>query len=322
MPHKIAIIGLGKIAIDQHVPSILANEDFELAAIVSGRRATVHDLPSFRTQEELYEAMPDVKLVAICTPPAGRFETTRTALRAGRDVLIEKPPAATLGEIAELAAIATAERRVLFTTWHSRFNPAVEEARRRLAGRRLQRLEVDWREDVRRWHPGQAWIWEAGGFGVFDPGINALSIVTEIMPEAIFVAAAKLEVPANRQTPIGAEITFQTPATSRACPLTIRPSRRYPLALFIQNRAEAEQPFQPARRDQCVVEPAMHRRPRLAVAQPVVWRGVGYGLQLRQARSSAFCHSGPPSLMDRRRQGFPTRPVSASRPSNRPRRGG
>jgi D-galactose 1-dehydrogenase len=115
-----------------------------------------------------------------------------------------------LGEIAELAAIATAERRVLFTTWHSRFNPAVEEARRMLAGRRVQRLEVDWREDVRRWHPGQAWIWEPGGFGVFDPGINALSIVTEIMPEAIFVVSAKLEVPANRQTPIGAEIAFET----------------------------------------------------------------------------------------------------------------
>jgi D-galactose 1-dehydrogenase len=208
--HKIAIIGLGKIATDQHVPSILGNDDFELAAIVSGRGATVHDVPSFRTQEELYEAMPDVKLVAICTPPAGRFATTRAALLAGRDVLIEKPPAATLGEIAELAAIATAERRVLFTTWHSRFNPAVEEARQRLAGRRVQRLEVDWREDVRRWHPGQAWIWEPGGFGVFDPGINALSIVTEIMPEAIFVASAKLEVPANRQTPIGAEIAFET----------------------------------------------------------------------------------------------------------------
>jgi D-galactose 1-dehydrogenase len=208
--HKIAIIGLGKIAIDQHVPSILASEDFELAAIVSGRLATVNELPSFRTQEELYEAMPDVKLVSICTPPAGRFETVRAALLAGRDVLIEKPPAATMGEIAELTAIATAERRVFFTTWHSRFNPAVEEARRMLAGRRLQRLEVDWREDVRRWHPGQAWIWEPGGFGVFDPGINALSIVTEIMPEAIFVASARLEVPANRQTPIGAAITFQT----------------------------------------------------------------------------------------------------------------
>ncbi len=211
MAQKIVIIGLGKIAIDQHVPSILANDAFELAAFVSQRRATVNGLPSFRTQSELYEAMPDVKLVSICTPPAGRFETTRMALLAGRDVLIEKPPAATLGEIAELADIATAERRIFFTTWHSRFNPAVEAARRLLAGRRLRRLAVDWREDVRRWHPGQAWIWEPGGFGVFDPGINALSIVTEIMPEPIFVTAAKMEVPANRQTPIGAELTFGTP---------------------------------------------------------------------------------------------------------------
>ncbi|GAB0113110.1 Gfo/Idh/MocA family protein [Acidisoma sp. C75] len=210
MTRKIAIIGLGKIAIDQHVPSILANPAFELAAIVSGRGATVNELPSFRTQEALYEAMPEVDTVAICTPPAGRFEAVRAALLAGRDVLIEKPPAATLGEIAELAAIAEAERRVFFTTWHSRFNPGVEEARKRLAGRRLARLAVDWREDVRRWHPGQAWIWEPGGFGVFDPGINALSIVTEIAPEPLFVTAARLEVPANRQTPIGATLRFTT----------------------------------------------------------------------------------------------------------------
>jgi D-galactose 1-dehydrogenase len=210
-PHRIAIVGLGKIATDQHVPSILANPDFELAAIVSARGATVGEVPSFRTLEAFLVEMPDVEVVAICSPPAGRFETVRTALLAGRHVLIEKPPAATLGEITELAAIAAAERRVLFATWHSRFNPAVEEARRRLVGQRLLRLAVDWREDVRRWHPGQAWIWEAGGFGVFDPGINALSIVTDIAPEPLFVAAAKLEVPSNRQTAIGAELIFSTP---------------------------------------------------------------------------------------------------------------
>ena len=209
--HRIAIIGLGKIAIDQHVPSITGNENFELAAIVSGRGATVNGLPSFRSQAELYAAMPDVTTVAFCTPPAGRFEATREALIAGRNVLIEKPPAATLGEIVELSAIAEAHNNVFFATWHSRFNPAVAEAKRLLAGKRLARLRVDWCEDVRHWHPGQAWIWQPGGFGVFDPGINALSIVTEISPEPLFVTAARLEVPANRQTPIGAEMTFSTP---------------------------------------------------------------------------------------------------------------
>jgi D-galactose 1-dehydrogenase len=218
--HRIAIFGLGKIAIDQHVPSIAGNENFELAAIVSGRGATVNDLPSFRSGDALYAAMPDLTAVALCTPPAGRFETARGALLAGRDVLIEKPPAATLGEIAELAAIAEQQGRVFFTTWHSRFNPAVAEAKRLLQGKRLKRLRVDWREDVRRWHPGQAWIWQPGGFGVFDPGINALSIVTEISPEPLFVSAARLEVPSNRQTPIGVALTFTTPDSIAGADLT------------------------------------------------------------------------------------------------------
>jgi D-galactose 1-dehydrogenase len=110
-----------------------------------------------------------------------------------------------------LAAVAAETGRVVFATWHSRFNPAVEEARRRLKGQRLRRLHIDWREDVRRWHPGQAWIWQPGGFGVFDPGINALSIATAITPSPLRVSASRLEIAANHQTPIGAELTFETP---------------------------------------------------------------------------------------------------------------
>ncbi|HEY5795592.1 MAG TPA: gfo/Idh/MocA family oxidoreductase, partial [Bosea sp. (in: a-proteobacteria)] len=60
----------------------------------------------------------------------------------------------------------------------------------------------------RRWHPGQAWIWEPGGFGVFDPGINALSIVTRIMPQPLFVSRSVLSYPANREAPIAADLVF------------------------------------------------------------------------------------------------------------------
>ncbi len=206
--HRIAIVGLGKIATDQHVPAIRGNPAFELAAIVSRRGASLDGLPVFADLDALFAAMPDVGVLAICTPPAGRTELVHAALAAGRDVLIEKPPAATLGEIDALAEHAAAAGRVLFATWHSRFNDAVIEARRRLQGRRVCRLAVDWREDVRRWHPGQAWIWQPGGFGVFDPGINALSIVTAIVDQPLFVAEATLEVPSNCQTPIGARIRF------------------------------------------------------------------------------------------------------------------
>jgi len=62
---------------------------------------------------------------------------------------------------------------------------------------------------VRVWHPGQDWIFEAGGFGVFDPGINALSILTHILPAHFALHAAKLVVPSNCQAPIAAELDFK-----------------------------------------------------------------------------------------------------------------
>ena len=49
---------------------------------------------------------------------------------------------------------------------------------------------------------------EPGGFGVFDPGINAFSIATAIFPGALFVRSAELSFPENAQTPIAAEIDF------------------------------------------------------------------------------------------------------------------
>lgn len=44
--------------------------------------------------------------------------------------------------------------------------------------------------------------------GVFDPGINALSILTEILPRPIHLLGAELDVPANRQAPIAARLSL------------------------------------------------------------------------------------------------------------------
>jgi D-galactose 1-dehydrogenase len=67
---------------------------------------------------------------------------------------------------------------------------------------------VEWKEDVRVWHPGQAWIWEPGGLGVFDPGINAFSILTRILPRPFFLTEAELSFPSNRAAPIAADLAF------------------------------------------------------------------------------------------------------------------
>jgi len=214
---KIAIIGLGKISQDQHVPVIGASDGFELAAIVSTRGLGHGDVPVFKTPTELYRALPEIGVVAVNTPPGVRHPIAHEALAAGKDVLLEKPPATTLSELADLEAFATEKSRVLFATWHSIFNPAVDEARALIASKGLRSLHIEWREDVKKWHPGQDWVWEPGGFGVFDPGINALSILVHILPSIAFVKSAELTYPANRQTPIGATLVL---SDANGTPLT------------------------------------------------------------------------------------------------------
>ncbi|MFN4141559.1 Gfo/Idh/MocA family protein [Aestuariivirga sp.] len=208
MAFRLGIIGLGKIAQDQHLPVVAKNPDFELAAVVSSRGGH-GEVPAFRTPAELFRSGLALDAVSLCMPPEPRYAIARDALDAGLHVLMEKPPTPTVGELDAIAAHARTKGRILFTTWHSQYNAAVDEAKRLLAGKAVSRLHVSWKEDVRHWHPGQEWIWEPGGFGVFDPGINAFSIVTKILPQPIFVATCVLETPENKSTPIAAKITFK-----------------------------------------------------------------------------------------------------------------
>jgi len=204
---KIAVAGIGKIARDQHLPAIARSGAFELAAAIS-RNERVEGVENFTDIQAFLRNRPDVAAVSLCAPPRPRLQMAVSALEAGRHVLLEKPPGATVGEVEALVALARKKGVVLFATWHSRFASCVEPARRWLSGKTIRHVEIVWKEDVRRWHPGQAWIWEAGGFGVFDPGINALSILTAIAPP-VFVTDATLEVPENCQTPIAAQLTMR-----------------------------------------------------------------------------------------------------------------
>ncbi|WP_247879244.1 Gfo/Idh/MocA family protein [Azospirillum brasilense] len=137
-PLTLGIVGFGKIARDQHVPAIAATGLFRLAAVVSphgdpAEETGLGDVAVFRSQGEMLAALPGLDAVAICTPPAVRHVLTVEALRAGKHVLIEKPPAATLTELRLLLDAAEDAKRTLFAAWHSRFNAAVEETRRRAA---------------------------------------------------------------------------------------------------------------------------------------------------------------------------------------------
>ncbi len=215
-PVRIGLVGVGKIARDQHIPALVTNPAFELVAaasrvFVEGASPSADHFARYPDIETMLDAHPGIDAVVLCTPPQVRHDLARLALERGKHVFLEKPPGATLSEVDALVIEAARSGLTLFAGWHSRFAPAVEPARLWLAQRQSQirKVQIDWREDVRRWHPGQAWVWQAGGLGVFDPGINALSIATAILPRPFFLQQAKLRFPGNCDAPVAADLSFR-----------------------------------------------------------------------------------------------------------------
>jgi D-galactose 1-dehydrogenase len=210
---KVALVGIGKIAVDQHVPSIAESDNWELAATVS-RSGTVDGVPAYTDLDTMLAERPEIGVVSLCLPPVPRFAYAAACLRAGRHVMLEKPPGATLAEVYALDTMARDAGLTLFATWHSRMAKGVQAAKAALAGKTIESGHIDWKENVRQWHPDQDWVFATGGLGVLDPGINALSILTEVLPMPVHLESAVLHTPANRQTPIQAEMTFSDGITA------------------------------------------------------------------------------------------------------------
>jgi len=208
-PIRLGIVGVGKIVRDQHLPTLAGSPDFGLVAAAS-RNARIDGVENFASIREMLDAS-RLDAVSLCMPPQYRYDAARSALQAGKHVFLEKPPGATVSEVEDLKKLADARGLSLFASWHSRYAPAVEAAREFLASTVIHRASIIWKEDVRRWHPDQAWIWRAGGFGVFDPGINALSIATHIFPLSLSITGASLQFPENRDAPIAARISLRGP---------------------------------------------------------------------------------------------------------------
>jgi len=206
---RLGLVGLGTIARQQHIPAIAETPAFELSAAAS-RNAELAGLPSYRTVQEMLGAEAELSAVSLCTPPQGRFEQAASVLASGKHLMLEKPPGSGVSEVRMLAAMAQAQGVSLYATWHARMGAAVQDARSWLSAAELRSVEIAWKENVRSFHPGQSWIWEAGGFGVFDAGINALSVLTAIIPDDVRVVSSLLEIPGNCQMPIAARLSLES----------------------------------------------------------------------------------------------------------------
>lgn len=88
---RVAIVGLGKIARDQHIPAISDTAGIELVAIAS-RNASIDGIAHFATLNELLADATNIDAVALCTPPQVRRAQAQAALKAGKHARILPRP--------------------------------------------------------------------------------------------------------------------------------------------------------------------------------------------------------------------------------------
>ena len=142
----VCIVGVGKIAHDQHVPAIAASPDWELAADRRRARGRVEGVPIFRDFDVLLAERPDIEVVSLCLPPQPRFQYARKALQAGRARHAGEAARADAGRGRRTRGRRAEAGVTLFATWHSRMGKgAVGGAKAALAGQ-----EVDGRRSPGR----------------------------------------------------------------------------------------------------------------------------------------------------------------------------
>ena len=135
-----AVLGLGRLALEQILPAFAQAKRARLAALVSGspdKAATVaaqYGLPrsavyGYDTMDRLRDD-PAVQVVYVVTPNALHAEHATAAFAAGKHVLSEKPMAASSAQARSMSEAAKAAGRKLMVAYRIQYEPNNREAQR------------------------------------------------------------------------------------------------------------------------------------------------------------------------------------------------
>ena len=185
---KVAVIGCGTIANSAHIPAYMANEQAEIkyfCDIIPERAAAAVEKYGCGTAiEDYHQALndPEIEAVSVCTPNNVHAQIAMDALRAGKNVLCEKPAARTYAEALEMQKVQHETGKVLNIGVVNRFNDGVNVIKKIIASGELGNIHhvyVSFRAP--RSIPGLGGDFTtkavAGGGVLIDWGVHYLDIV-------------------------------------------------------------------------------------------------------------------------------------------------
>jgi predicted dehydrogenase len=173
---RVGLIGFGFVSKTFHVPLLEATPGYKITAVSSSRPGDVSGvLPDVEvvSDPKALATHPDIDLVVIASPNETHAPLAELAMRAGRNVVVDKPFTITVEEARHLAAVAR-DKNVLLSVfqnrrWDSDYLTIQDAIRQDLTGRVvLFESRIDrYRPDVRdRWReipgPGAGLLYDLG----------------------------------------------------------------------------------------------------------------------------------------------------------------
>ena len=173
---RVGLIGFGFVSKTFHVPLLKATDGYKITAVSSSRPADVSAVlgdVDVVSDPKALATHPDIDLVVIASPNETHAPLAELAMRAGHNVVVDKPFTITVEEARHLGAVAT-EKGVLLSVFQNRrgdsdFLTVQDAIRQDLLGRivlfesRIDRYRPDVRE---RWReipgPGAGLLYDLG----------------------------------------------------------------------------------------------------------------------------------------------------------------
>jgi predicted dehydrogenase len=196
---RVGLVGFGFVSKTFHAPLLLETDGYEITAVSSSRPDDVLVvLPNVDVVADPTELAthPDIDLVVVASPNETHAPLAEAAMRAGRNVVVDKPFTITVAEARHLAAVAK-EKKVMLSVfqnrrWDSDFLTVQNAIRDNLVGRVvLFESRIDrYRPEVRdRWRekpgPGAGLLYDLG------PHLIDQALVLFGIPDSVQATLAK-----------------------------------------------------------------------------------------------------------------------------------
>ena len=191
-----AVVGLGRLSLEQVLPAFQVCKHAKLSALVSGTPAKLeavagqYDVPAERcfSYEDFDRVAedPDIQAVYVVLPNALHEAFVARAARAGKHVLCEKPMTTDSASAERMIRACEDAGRLLMVAYRSQYEPHLRDAIRLARGGELGRiklidaLNIQNQGDPEQWRHSAAL---AGGGSLPDVGLYCLNIVRAITGE-------------------------------------------------------------------------------------------------------------------------------------------